>query len=112
MLEMSQRKMRNRMIYGAQNVDDFETKYKNASLGKRNNWLSSSNRNNFAIYLSSSVWSTRRLSFYESASIHLAMNKKEFKSIDCKMLIMCHICGHIKRELFTRLSRNLVAAWK
>lgn len=80
---------------------------------KRNNWLSSSNRNNLAIYLSSCVWSTRRLFFYESASIHLAMNKKKsLNSIDCKMLIMCHICGHIKRELFTRLSRNLVAAWK
>lgn len=40
------------------------------------------------------------------------IDKKKFKSIDCKMLIMCHICGHIKRELFTRLSYNLVAARK
>jgi hypothetical protein len=23
---------------------------------------------------------------------------------------MCHICGHIKREIFTRLSYNYVAA--
>lgn len=28
-----------------------------------------------------------------------------------KTLVMCHIRGHIKREIFTRLSCNLVA-WK